>query len=492
MPVSIEFILLWVSVLILISIFSSKLSDKFAVPALLLFLIIGMLAGFEGPGGIYFDDPYLAKTIGIIALIFIIFSGGLDTSWKEIRPVALPGFFLATAGVFLTAFIVGVFSVFILKFSLLEGLLLGAIVSSTDAAAVFSVLRSRHISLKSPLKPMLELESGSNDPMAVFLTLSFISMLTVKNIGVIALTSRFVLDMGGGALVGYAMAKMSVWLIGRLKLEYDGLYPVLTVSLVLLTYSLAALLQCNGFLAVFLVGLIMGKHEFLNKKMIMRFHDGLAWLMQIVMFLTLGLLVFPSHLLPVMGAGLLIAIVLMVLARPVSVLMCLLPFPMVLRKKIMVAWVGLRGAAPIVLATFPLLAGIPQADTIFNVVFFVVLTSVLIQGTSIPLVSRILNVDAPMANKRRYPIEFEKIEGIDAELTDLIVPYVSEAVGKQLMELNMPGKCLIVLISRGDRYIIPAGQTVIEGGDVLLVLANEHDLAALQKKLASLREEDNA
>lgn len=491
MPVSIEIVLLWVSLLILISIFSSKLSDRFAVPALLLFLIIGMLAGAEGPGKIYFDDPSLAKTIGIVALIFIIFSAGLDTSWKEILPVALPAFFLSTAGVFLTAFIVGVFSVFILKFSLLEGLLLGAIVSSTDAAAVFSVLRSRHISLKSPLKPMLELESGSNDPMAVFLTLSFISMLTAKNIGVIALASRFVLDMGGGALVGYAMAKMSVWLIGRLKLEYDGLYPVLTVSLVLLAYSLASILKCNGFLAVYLVGLIMGKHEFLNKKMIMRFHDGLAWLMQIVMFLTLGLLVFPSHLFPVMGAALMLSIALMVFARPISVLVCLLPFPMVLRKKVMVAWVGLRGAVPIVLATFPLLAGIPQADTIFNVVFFVVLTSVLIQGTSIPLVSRILNVGAPLANRRHYPIEFEKIDGIDAELTDLIVPYASEAVGKQLMELHMPGKCLIVLISRGDKYIIPAGQTVIEGGDVLLVLANERDLAALQKKLACLKEEEH-
>ncbi len=491
MPVSIEFILFWVSILILISIFSSKLSDRFAVPALLLFLVIGMLAGSEGPGGIYFDDPHLAKTIGIIALIFIIFSGGLDTRWKEIRPVVLPGFFLATAGVFLTAFIVGVFSVFILKFSLLEGLLLGAIVSSTDAAAVFSVLRSRHISLKSPLKPLLELESGSNDPMAVFLTLSFIGMLAAKNVSVTAFVSRFVLDMGGGALVGYAMAKTSVWMINRLKLEFDGLYPVLTVSLVLLSYSVASLLQCNGFLAVYLVGLIMGRHEFSNKKMIMRFHDGLAWLMQIVMFLTLGLLVFPSHLLPVMGAGLVIAIVLMILARPASVLACLLPFPMVLRKKVMVAWVGLRGAVPIVLATFPLLAGTPQADTIFNVVFFVVLTSVLIQGTSIPLVSRLLNVSAPLANRRHYPIEFEKIEGIDAELTDLIVPYVSEAVGKRLMELHMPGKCLIVLISRGDRYIIPTGQTVIEGGDVLLVLANEHDLALLQKMLACLKEEES-
>jgi len=489
-PISIEITLLWVSLLILISIFSSKLSDKFAVPALLLFLVIGMLAGSEGPGKIYFDDLSLAKTIGTVALIFIIFSGGIDTNWKDIRPVVLPGFLLATAGVFLTALVVGSFAVFILKFSLLEGLLLGSIVSSTDAAAVFSILRSRHISLKSPLKPLLELESGSNDPMAVFLTLSFVSMLTTNNMSTASLVPRFVLDMGGGALVGYAMAKMSVGLISRIKLEYDGLYPVLTVSLVLLAYSIASILKCNGFLAVYLAGLVIGKHEFLNKKMIMRFHDGLAWLMQIVMFLTLGLLVFPSHLFAVMGSALMLAIVLMVFARPVSVLLCLLPFRMNFGKKAMVAWVGLRGAVPIVLATFPLLAGIPQADTIFNVVFFVVLTSVLIQGTSIPFVSRILNVSAPLANRRHYPIEFEKMEGIDAELTDLIVPYASVAVGKRLMDLNIPQKCLIVLISRGDKYVIPAGQTVIEGGDVLLVLANEKDLAALQKTLADLREEE--
>jgi len=483
----IENILLWVALLTLVSVVASKLSDKFAIPALLLFLAIGMLAGSEGLGGIYFDDPLLAKFIGTIALVFIIFSGGLDTSWKEVRPVVWPGIVLSTAGVLATAVIAGLAAVYIFKFSLLEGLLLGSIVSSTDAAAVFNILRSKRISLKSPLKPLLEFESGSNDPMAVFLTIGFLSMLTIKGMSFLAFIPVFVIDMGGGAVVGYLMAKFALFVIKRLKLEYEGLFPALSISLVLLTYSVASLLNCNGFLAVYIVGLMVARHEFQNKKMIIKFHDGLAWLMQITMFLTLGLLVFPSHILPVMGLGLLFTIVLMLVARPISVLLCLLPFKLGIGKKIMVSWVGLRGAVPIVLATFPLLAGISQAETIFNIVFFVTITSVLIQGTSIPFVAKLLRVDSPVSNRRHYPIEFEKTEGIDAELTDVLVPYDSGAAGKPIMELAVPEKCLIMLISRGDKFVIPAGPTVIEPGDVLPVLANETDLAELQRILAPLQ-----
>ncbi len=483
----IENLLFWIAILALISVISTKLSDKFAVPVLLIFLAIGMLAGSEGLGRVYFNDPWMAKTIGVIALAFIIFSGGIDTKWKEIQPVVFPGILLSTLGVFLTAIIVGGFAVFILKYSFIEGLLLGSIVSSTDAAAVFSILRSKRISLKSPLKPLLELESGSNDPMAVFLTLTFINLLTLKDYNIYLLIPRFILDMAGGALIGYFMARFIVLIINKLKLEFDGLYPVLTVSFVLLTYSFASILKCNGFMAVYIMGLIMGKHFFINKAMIMRFHDGLAWLMQITMFLVLGLLVFPSRILPITLIGLLLVAVLMFIARPISVFISLLPFKMSARKKTMVAWVGLRGAAPIILATFPLLAGIGQAESIFNIVFFVVVASVLIQGVSIPLFSKILKVDAPFPKKQRYPIEFERREGIDAELHDIIVPYDSDAVGKRIADLGVPEKCLIMLISRNDKFIIPAGPTVIDGGDVLLVLANEQDLVVLNRILLPLK-----
>ncbi|MCK9614706.1 MAG: potassium/proton antiporter [Candidatus Omnitrophica bacterium] len=485
----IETILLWVAVLIFVSVVSSKFSDRFAIPVLLLFLAIGMLAGSEGVGQIYFDNAQLAKSIGIVALIFIIFSGGFDTNWKDTKPVVWPGVILSTAGVLLTAIITGCFAVYILKFSFLEGMLLGSIVSSTDAAAVFNILRSKRISLKKPLKPLLEFESGSNDPMAVFLTVGFISLLTVRDMSIVALIPKFMLDMGMGALVGYLMARAIVFLINRLKLEYEGLYLVVMISLVLLTYVIAVFLKGNGILAVYLAGLMLGKAEFPNKRMIMRFHDGLAWLMQIAMFVTLGLLVFPSHILPLIGPGLLLTILLMVVARPISVLLCLSPFKMNIRKKTMIAWVGLRGSVPIILATFPFMVGIPQADIIFNIVFFVVFASVLIQGTSIPIVSKVLKLDVPLVNKTRYPIEFEKTEGINAELTDAIVPYGSEAVGKRISDLGVPEKCLIVLISRNDKFVIPSGSTIIEGGDVLLVLANTEDFLIIQKMLAHLNRE---
>ena len=485
----IENILLWVAVLIFVSVVSSKLSDKFGIPILLLFLTIGMLAGSEGIGGIYFDDAKLAKSIGVVALIFIIFSGGLDTNWKDTKSVILPGAILSTAGVLMTAIITGFFAVHILKFSLLEGMLLGSIVSSTDAAAVFSVLRSKRISLKQPLKPLLEFESGSNDPMAIFLTVGFISILTTKNMGIAALIPRFMLDMSVGALIGYLMAKFIVFFISRLKLGYEGLYPVIMISLVLLTYVIAVFLKGNGILAVYLAGLMLGKAEFPNKKMIMRFHDGLAWLAQIVMFVTLGLLVFPSHIVPLIGAGFFLTFLLMVVARPVSVLLCLLPFNMNMRKKVMVAWVGLRGSVPIILATFPFMAGIPQADTIFNIVFFVVIASVFIQGTSIPVLSKILKLDVPLARKMNYPIEFEKTAAFDAEMIDVIVPFDSEVVGKRISDLDIPEKCLILLICREGKFVIPSGSMVIESGDVLQVLANTADFLVFQQTLARLKKE---
>lgn len=488
---SIETIVLWVALLIFVSVLSSKLSDRFAIPVLLLFLAIGMLAGSEGIGKIAFGNAQLAKSIGIIALVFIIFSGGFDTNGKDARKVLGPGIILSTIGVFFTAVITGFFAVYILKFSFLEGMLLGAIVSSTDAPAVFTILRSKRISLKEPLRPLLEFESGSNDPMAIFLTVGFISLLTSEATSVISLIPRFFLDMGMGVAVGYVMARFMIWLLKHVRLEYDGLYPVMVISMVLLTYVFAVFLKGNGFLAVYLAGLVLGQAEFPNKKMIMRFHDGLAWLMQISMFVMLGLLVFPSRIIPLIGVGLLLTFFLMMIARPVSVLLCLLPFKMNIREKVMVSWVGLRGAVPIVLATFPFMAGIAQADTIFHIVFFVVIASVFIQGASIPVISKILRLDVPLANKVKYPIEFEKTKAIDADLKEVIVPYHSEAVGKKVSDLGVSEQCLIVLISRGGKFIVPSGSTVIEDGDVLLVLANAEDFSNLQKTITSLKSTKN-
>jgi len=467
------------ALLLFISVMASKASDRFGVPALLLFLGIGMLAGSEGIGKIYFNDPWLAKSLGVLALIFILYSGGLDTSWKDIRHVLAPGVALATVGVLLTAVFVGIFAVYMLKFSPLEGALLGAIVSSTDAAAIFSVLKSKRVSLRGKLRPLLELESGSNDPMAVFLTLGLIQLLSNPTLPVLHLIPTFILEFAVGLVMGYLCGKGIVIITNRIKLAYEGLYPVLMIAMVILVYAVTAFFKGNGFLSVYIASVIVGNSNFIHKKTLMKFHEGLAWLMQIAMFLALGLLVFPSKIVPVVGIGLLIALFLMFIARPVSVFLCLAFSKLTVREKTMVSWVGLRGAVPIILATFPLSAGLPKADLIFNIVFFISLTSVLFQGTSVPFVSRLLKVDAPVKDKPLYPLEFEYTGKINATLEDIIVPYHSEAVGKSIVKLGVPTGALIVLVSRDDQFFIPNGATIIKEGDVLLVLANKQDLQRL-------------
>ncbi|MEW5745894.1 MAG: potassium/proton antiporter [Nitrospirota bacterium] len=478
--IPIEYILLGAAVLLLLSIIASKASGRLGVPSLLLFLIVGMLAGSDGPGGIHFNDPYLTQLIGVIALSLILFAGGLDTNWGSVRPVLWQGMALSTAGVFITAVLVGLFAVSVLDFSMLEGLLLGAIVSSTDAAAVFAVLRSKKVSFKGPLKPLLELESGSNDPMAVLLTVGLINLLMRQEGSLLGIIPTGALQLALGAGIGYVMGRGMIALINHIKLEYDGLYPVLSLTFVLLVYGLTATLKGNGFLAVYIAGLVMGNRNFIHKRSLLRFHDGLAWLMQIAMFLTLGLLVFPSRLVHVIGAGLLISAFLMLAARPLGVFLTLLPFRMGFREKAMVSWVGLRGAVPIILATFPLLAGIPKADMLFNIVFFIVLTSALLQGTTIPLFARKLGLDAPLPSIPPSPIECEPTGTMRCDLAEVEVPPASAVAGKQLVDIKLPEGALIVLIGRDGEFFIPGGGTVVNPGDRLLLLADKEVAASVR------------
>jgi cell volume regulation protein A len=483
---TIEYLLLVGSILILVSVAVSRLSDNLGVPALLLFLGIGMLAGSEGPGGIYFADVDLAQAIGTIALVIILFSGGLDTRWREVKPVFWQATSLATLGVVLTALAVGLFVSVVLKVPLLDGLLLGAIVSSTDAAAVFSVLRSRNVSLRGQLKPLLELESGSNDPMAVFLTVGILQLLTADQKSVLSLVGFFIVQMGLGTVLGLAFGRAMVFALNRLRIYSEGLYPVFALAFVALIFGLTATLGGSGFLAVYIAGLVAGNTEFVHKRSLLRFFDGFAWLSQITMFVTLGLLVFPSRIVPVIGVGLLVSAFLMFFARPLSVFLSLSFARLRWKEKVFVSWVGLRGSVPIVLATFPFIVRYPDAEVLFNVVFFIVLTSALFQGWSIPPVARFLQLDAPLKQKRRYPIEFAPLEGVDTQLVDLIVPYNSAAVGMSVVELGLPQDSLIVLISRNDDYLVPSGGTVLQGGDTLLVLVNKNNLpdvrAALEKR----------
>jgi len=397
MPTSIDLLFIIFSGLVIVSVLAIKLSIRFGIPSLVLFLAIGMLAGSDGPGGIYFDNPALVQSLGVIALALILFAGGLDTEWAGVRPVLWRGLALSTIGVLLTAFLVGLFVAWLEGFSLLEGLLLGAIVSSTDAAAVFMVLKARNVKLPRPLTHLLELESGSNDPMAVVLTIAIIRLLTAPSTLFGELVIFFATQMVVGAVLGIAMGEIMRRTFNALKLELQGIYPVLSVALALLTYGLTAVLNGSGFLAVYLAGLIMRRRPFPHQQILLQFHDGLAWLMQITMFLILGLQVFPTRLVPIAWVGLLVSLFLIFIARPISVYAALAWSRMSYREQTLIAWVGLRGAVPIVVATFPLLAGIKQADTIFHLVFFIALTSVLLQAPPIALMTRLLKLETQPA-----------------------------------------------------------------------------------------------
>ena len=403
MPTSIDVIFIIFSTLVILSILTIKLSNRFGIPSLVLFLAIGMLAGSDGLGGITFDNPSLVRSLGITALVLILFSGGLDTEWSAVRPIVWQGLSLSTIGVLVTALLIGMFVAWVQGFTFLEGLLLGAIVSSTDAAAVFMVLRARKTKIPRRLIQLLEFESGSNDPMAVVLTIALIRLLTEPSTSFAELGLFFVMQMGLGAAIGIAMGEIMRRLFNALDLELEGIYPVLSVALALLTYGLTDYLDGSGFLAVYLAGLVMQRKPFTHQQSVLRFHDGLAWLMQVTMFLALGLQVFPARLLPVAGVGILISLFLIFIARPASVHAALAFSPMSFREQTLVAWAGLRGAVPIILATFPLVAGLEKADTIFHMVFFIALTSVVMQGTAIPLLTRLLKIGVPPHNPQAPP-----------------------------------------------------------------------------------------
>jgi potassium/hydrogen antiporter len=394
MPMSLEWIFIILSALVILSVLTIKFSIRFGVPSLVLFIAIGMLAGSDGPGGIEFDNPYLVQSMGITALVLILFAGGLETEWAGVRPILWRGLSLSTIAVLLTGLLVGVFVSWVQGFSFLEGLLLGAIVSSTDAAAIFMMLRSRNANLPKRLTQLLEFESGSNDPMAVMLTIALIRLLMEPSTSFGELVAFFVVEMVVGTVVGIAMGEIMRRAFNALDLRVEGIYLVLSVALVLMTYGLTTFLHGSGFLAVYLAGLSMQRKPFVHQQNVLRFHDGLAWLMQVTMFLMLGLQVFPARLVPVAWVGILVSLFLIILARPAAVHLSLAFSSMPFREQTLVAWAGLRGSVPIILATFPLLAGVKQADTIFHLVFFITLTSVFIQGTTIVWASHLLKIDA--------------------------------------------------------------------------------------------------
>lgn len=474
MNIALEVTIFLVACLLLSSVVTSKIAVRFGIPALLLFLFIGMGLGSEGIGGIEFDYPELTQAVGIVALIFILFSGGLDTDWESIRSSTAVGLLLSTFGVLLTALTMGLFAQLAFGFTLAQGILLGATMASTDAAAVFSVLGGKAIRLSGRLKPILELESGSNDPMAVFLALGMLQLLMNPGQAATSLIPLFLLQMAVGGIVGVGSSYLMRYIINRIRLEYDGLYPVLSIAFVLSVYGLATILQGNGFLAIYLAGLLLGRQDFIHKNSLSSFHDGLAWLMQISMFLVLGLQVFPSRLISVAPEGLLTAAVLILVARPLSVFLLTIPTQLNTKEKTFLSWVGLRGAAPIILATFTKLSDVELPLPIFELVFFVVLVSVALQGTTITALAKRLGLLAPTEQETLLARHINvRGDHLQEHMLELRVPANADVISKQVLDIDLPEDTLIVAINRTPQIIIPRGGTIIKADDELLILADQ-------------------
>lgn len=440
-----------------------------------------MALGSEGPGGIHFDDAELARTIGVIALVAILFEGGLSAAWRDLRAVALPAGILATAGVAVTAVITGGAAYVLFDLPPAAALLLGAIVGSTDAAAVFSTLRFTR--LRRRLGTLLEAESGANDPMAVALTIGLIEWLRKPAYGLDDLTLLLVHQLGLGLVLGVVLGVVAARAFARFPTELAPFAPVASVSAAALVFGITQSAQASGFLAVYVAGLCLGATTTPLTRAIVSFHQGTAFLAQIVLFTVLGLLVFPSHLGPVVLSGLALAGVLTFVARPVAVWLCTALQGFGVRERAFVGWVGLRGAVPIVLATFPLSAGLEESETIFNAVFFVVLVSALLQGLTLaPLADR-LGLATGARPPQAAPIEVGVVRALGADILELEIDEEDAAAGRRIRELALPSSALIALIVRDGRAVAPRGSTVIEPGDRVYVLGSEQDRAELEARL---------
>lgn len=478
---SVDGIVLIISAILFLSILAGKAGYRLGFPALLLFLGVGMLFGSDGLG-IQFNSHETVQFIGIFSLSIILFSGGMDTRISEIKPIVWEGATLATAGVLLTTFITGGFIYFLFSvvtrhetLTIAESLLLAAVMSSTDSASVFSILRSKKVLLKERLRPTLELESGSNDPMAYMLTLLLISY--IQNAGVATwheAVISLVIQLVVGAIGGYLIGKAAVKIINSINIGNDSLYPILLLAIVFFTFAATTLCKGNGYLAVYIAGLAVGNAKHIHKRSISTFYDGFTWLCQIITFLMLGLLVNPRELLPVALTGLAIGVFLMLVARPASVFICLLPFKKFsLKAQTYISWVGLRGAVPIIFATFPMIAGIEHASLFFNIVFFITIISLLLQGTTVTVVAKWLGLIDKQTDAEIFGLELP--EEIKSATSEISVTGNILKDGNKLMDIKLPDHTLVVMVKRDGNYFIPKGNTVLMEGDKLLLISDNDD-----------------
>ena len=475
-----ENILLIGSILLFVSIVVGKTGYRFGVPALLLFLLVGMLFGSDGLG-LQFHNAKIAQFIGMVALSVILFSGGMDTKFKEIRPILSPGIVLSTVGVFLTALFTGLFIWYLsgmswtnIHFPLITSLLLASTMSSTDSASVFAILRSQKMNLKHNLRPMLELESGSNDPMAYMLTIVLIQFIQSDGMGTGNIIGSFIIQFLVGAAAGYILGKLAILILNKINIDNQSLYPILLLSFVFFTFAITDLLRGNGYLAVYIAGMMVGNHKITFRKEIATFMDGLTWLFQIIMFLMLGLLVNPHEMIEVAVVALLIGVFMIVIGRPLSVFLCLLPFRKItLKSRLFVSWVGLRGAVPIIFATYPVVANVEGSNMIFNIVFFITIVSLIVQGTSVSFVARLLHLSTPL-EKTGNDFGVELPEEIDTDLSDMTITMEMLNEADTLKDMNLPKGSLVMIVKRGDEFLIPNGTLKLHVGDKLLLISEKN------------------
>lgn len=458
-------LMLCCGLILLICITSSKVLYRFGVPLLLIFIFLGMIFGVMV---IDFSDFQLTGKIASIALVFIMFYGGFGTNWSMARPKAAPSILMSTLGTIITFFITGVFVYLIFKISFLESLLIGAVVSSTDAASVFAILRSQKLNLEGSLASLLEVESGSNDPVAYMLTLI---ILTIMGTGtVMQLIPMIISQIVFGIIVGALIAIASIYLIRHANFEIESFYIIFIIAIAIISYSLSEWMGGNGYLSVYISGIIIGNSKIPHKKTLVHFLDGVSWIMQIILFFILGLLSSPLELPKVIGKSVVISLGIIFIARPISVFLVLKKFDFNTREKLFIAWVGLRGAASIVFAIFALNYGVYINNDIYHIIFFIALISVGVQGTLIPIIARRLEL---LDNNRPVLKTFnDYVEEKNTKVVELKIEGSCSLINKSIMDANIPEEILIAMIKREGEIIIPKGASIIKEGDVLVAVGN--------------------
>ncbi|WP_257348492.1 potassium/proton antiporter [Pseudalkalibacillus decolorationis] len=477
---------LLISLLLIIGVISAKFSSKLGLPSLVLFIVVGMVLSHY----IFYDNALLTQLIGTFALIVILFEGGLQTKWSNIKKVYKPSLSLATIGVLVTTLVIGVAAKYILDLTWLEGLLFGAIVGSTDAAAVFAALGNKNI--KRKLTSTLEAESGTNDPMAIFLTVSFLQLIQLPHINPGELIFDFFWQMGIGLLIGIILGKTAGWFINNINLDSSGLYPVLSIALALFTFGLTSLFNASGLLAVYIMAVFLGNNDMTYRHSIIKFNEGFAWMMQIVMFILLGLLVFPNKLLDIIWEGLLLSFLLMLVARPIGVLLSLLVGNFNMKEKLFISWAGLKGAVPIVLATYPMVADLEKSDLIFNAVFFVVFTSALIQGATISPLAKYFGFSKGDKVEVPHSLELVSIGKTKNEMMEIQIDEGAAIAHRKIVDVPLPDDTLITAVIRKDELITPMGDTILYPKDTLYILVSKRKREQVKQTIMKIEEKQSS